>query len=580
MRGKTIRQQFGIVTVVVILSFLAINLTLAYSVRSILFRKNVEYVRYAAEKYMQEIAYIDEEAQAVMNFLQYSGEIHDYFDREKHSSAYYIFSEMDTFLARVQIIYPELDDIVLIGEHRDRTKIKDEEITLLLSRYSGSGKNECVGILDQKKAMEDGYQTLAFTAMLYGNDFKENYAQPIGACILSIKMDSLLYEDSYSGETAFFMVDEYGKQYALNGAAQREEGLLERIEYAPFEGTLYTPQYLITSQRMDQIPLTIVGCTDKKSLLKDAEELQILIFCLGCLSVLILLLLLYFTYRSLIRPVYALNQYMHGISSGNYKQIKKKVRVDGNAEMQELAGELNAMIEELEHRSRQLFDTTERMYSIELEKERAEASFLRSQINPHFLYNSLETIRGICNKNDLPVASALAENLGKIFRYSVKGEETVLFREEIMVARAYLEIQAARFSNKVDVLYGIDPAALDVPVIKMILQPVLENVFQHSVEMREEKTTLYLSAFLREGGLFILIQDDGVGIEPETLSRIRDSLNGDGGSGHIGLCNVHRRLRMKYGSSCGVFIESEPGEGTKVTLKLEPFDCEGKGGKE
>ena len=228
---------------------------------------------------------------------------------------------------------------------------------------------------------------------------------------------------------------------------------------------------------MDQIPLTIVGCTDKKSLLKDAEELQILIFCLGCLSVLILLLLLYFTYRSLIRPVYALNQYMHGISSGNYKQIKKKVRVDGNAEMQELAGELNAMIEELEHRSRQLFDTTERMYSIELEKERAEASFPRSQINPHFLYNSLETIRGICNKNDLPVASALAENLGKIFRYSVKGEETVLFREEIMVARAYLEIQAARFSNKVDVLYGIDPAALDVPVIKMILQPVLENVF-------------------------------------------------------------------------------------------------------
>ncbi len=580
MRGKTIRQQFGVLTAVIIFSFLAVNLTLAHSARAIMLSKNEEYARYAAEKYMQEIAYINEKAQAVMNFFQYSEEIHDYFDQEGGSSAYGIFSEMDAFLTSVELIYPDLDDVVLIGEHWGRAKLTDDEISLLLGRYSGSGKNECVGILNQKKPMERGNQTLAFVSTLYGNDFKKNYAQPIGQCILSVQIDSLLYEDSYSGETAFFIVDEYGSRYCLNGAAQREEGLLERIGYAVFEGTRYTDSYLITSHRMEQAPLTIVGCTDKRSLLGDAERMQLLIFLLGVLSILLFLLLLYFIYRSLIRPVYTLNQYMHGISSGNYKQIRKKVQVHGNAEMQQLAGELNAMIEELDRRSRQLFETTERIYSMELEKQRAEASFLRSQINPHFLYNSLETIRGICNKNNLSVASGLAECLGKIFRYSVKGEGTVLFREEVAVAKAYLEIQAARFSNKVEVFYSIAPDTLDVPVIKMILQPILENVFQHSVEKREEKTTLYLSSSIQADALLIVIQDDGVGIGPKELSAVRAGLDSNSCEGHIGLHNVHRRLRMQYGPSCGLFLESELGEGTKVTLRLTVNEGREESGKE
>ena len=242
--------------------------------------------------------------------------------------------------------------------------------------------------------------------------------------------------------------------------------------------------------------------------------------------------------------------------------------------MQELAADLNALIDEFELRSHRLFETTERMYGLEIEKQKAEISFLRSQINPHFLYNSLETIRGLCNRGGLFTASGIATALGKIFRYSIKGGSTVKLRDEIDAAKAYIGIQSARFSDKVQVIYHFDPDTLEVPVIKMILQPLLENTFKYAVEPRNEQTTLYISSALIDGALVITVYDDGEGISPERLAELRAQLDAaqtfSGTSDHIGLCNVHLRIRMMYGPPYGLTIDSTPNEGTKVTLRLAP----------
>ena len=221
--------------------------------------------------------------------------------------------------------------------------------------------------------------------------------------------------------------------------------------------------------------LYVVSCTDKRLLLQDVYHVLLLnlLLCGAVAGILVLSILA--LNRSVVSPIFHLRRYMREITAGNYTQIKRKAEGRGNLEMVELAEDLNALIGELEDRTRRLFATTNRMYAMELEKRQAEVSFLRSQVNPHFLYNSLETIQGICMRGGLPEAARVAGGLGKIFRYSIKGEEIVPFREELEVVRAYVGIQSARFSQRLEVLYGISEETLDVPVIKMILQPVVDR---------------------------------------------------------------------------------------------------------
>ena len=578
MQRQTIRRQLNTVAAVVVLSFVVVGILTAHFLTEILISKNAEYTQYTTDKYAQEVRYIHNKAQAVMNFLQYSAEIHSYFEQEQTSNEYAIYRDMDEFLTSVYLIYPELDDIALLGRRQDRTKLRGEDIQIMLERYNDKQQTSCVGIFVQK---DDGrpstpwkYEVLAFVSNLYGTSFDNSYAKPVGQCILTIRIDELMYEDLDQGETSFFLVDSHGVAAPLNANAKNLETLPDEITEESFEGEKSVGQYLLISKQIDDCNIRIVSCTDKNSLLSDVGYMQWLLFLICGMSVALLFITLILIHRSLVRPIYALHYYMHEITSGNYTHIKKKIQVNGNCEMQELAADLNALIDEFELRSHRLFETTERMYGLEIEKQKAEISFLRSQINPHFLYNSLETIRGLCNRGGLFTASGIATALGKIFRYSIKGGSTVKLRDEIDAAKAYIGIQSARFSDKVQVIYHFDPDTLEVPVIKMVLQPLLENTFKYAVEPRNEQTTLYISSALIDGALVITVYDDGEGISPERLAELRAQLDAaqtfSGTSDHIGLCNVHLRIRMMYGPPYGLTIDSTPNEGTKVTLRLAP----------
>jgi len=164
----------------------------------------------------------------------------------------------------------------------------------------------------------------------------------------------------------------------------------------------------------------------------------------------------------------------------------------------------------------------------------------------------------------------VAGNLGKIFRYSIKGGDVVLLADEIGMARAYIDIQKSRFPYKVDVVYNLAEETLKLPVAGMILQPILENVFLHSVEKTTAMTTLYLASKLEGEELYLTVQDDGVGIHEETLEELKRLMSAESvhQSRHVGLANVNFRLRLMYGENYGLIVESRWGEGTKVVLHM------------
>lgn len=231
------------------------------------------------------------------------------------------------------------------------------------------------------------------------------------------------------------------------------------------------------------------------------------------------------------------------------------------------------MLKEQKDLTRQLYATTTTLYETELEKKQAELDFLRSQINPHFLYNTLESIRGIALEKDVPQIAEMSDALGKLFRYNIKGSAIVPLSQELEITDAWLQIQKARFPGKFEIIYSIRENVRQMPIMKFLLQPLVENAVFHGLEPLTGRGTLFLSARRQDARLLITIQDDGIGIPAAELSRIQSQLRdmdivNEQNSRHIGLMNVAHRIFLSYGREYGLQIDSRKGEGTKLLLTL------------
>ena len=142
--------------------------------------------------------------------------------------------------------------------------------------------------------------------------------------------------------------------------------------------------------------------------------------------------------------------------------------------------------------------------------------------------------------------------------------------QEMDIVKAYVNIQQARFQNRITTLYSVSKEAARVPVFKMLLQPLVENAFVHGLEPKPDNGVLYVGAKTEEGLLWITIRDNGVGIAPERLEELERQLAAKviDTSSHLGLVNIDARLKLQYGEDYGLGISSAPGDGTCVTIRL------------
>ena len=222
---------------------------------------------------------------------------------------------------------------------------------------------------------------------------------------------------------------------------------------------------------------------------------------------------------------------------------------------------------------RRMKELISEIYVIQSRKKEADLEALQSQINPHFIYNTLETIRMTAEINDDEEVAEMTFTLGKLLRYSInRGRETVELREELQHLERYLQLLRYRFSNRFVVTVDIPPELMTFPVMKLTFQPIVENAVLHGMEGKPNEVTIRLSAELKEQLIIFSIKDEGAGMDGMTLDLLRQSMNGtrDAGSSKtgVGLRNVNERIRLHYGETYGLEIESKWGEGTTVHLKL------------
>lgn len=275
--------------------------------------------------------------------------------------------------------------------------------------------------------------------------------------------------------------------------------------------------------------------------------------------------------HSLTKPIYELAQAMEDFGHGN---LKAQSPVHTTDEIGMLSDTFNRMVTDM-HR---LYITA---YEKELMRQSTELRALRMQINPHFLYNTLDTINWTARFSGADQVGNMACSLGNLLRYSLSPGDFTVLSKEVASLEDYLEIQRVRYGDKMQVEVDIDPSFGNIDVPKLIIQPIVENAIVHGIEKKIEDGRIHIWAELDgENDLLLHIDDDGVGMDEQTArSLLLKQKSGDfRRSSHIGVYNVHRRLQMYYGDEYGATIHSQLKVGTQVTLRIkalrEPEDPE------
>lgn len=267
---------------------------------------------------------------------------------------------------------------------------------------------------------------------------------------------------------------------------------------------------------------------------------------------------------ALTKPLTQMIQLMKKVQGGD---LEVRFQVRRRDEISLLGHQFNRMLERISQLIRDI-------YRIEQQKKDAELQALQSQINPHFIYNTLETIRMTAELNDDIEAADMISILGKLLRYStsdVNGCSTL--KQELDYVGNYIELLNCRYSGRFRLRIEVPPENLHYQMIRLVFQPIIENAAYHGLD--DSKPVMHLDITCREeeGMLVFNISDDGCGMDRDTLDRLNDSLRREippdkGIEGGIGLKNVHQRIRLHYGVSSGLEVASERGAGTSVRLSL------------
>jgi two-component system sensor histidine kinase YesM len=287
---------------------------------------------------------------------------------------------------------------------------------------------------------------------------------------------------------------------------------------------------------------------------------------MGCAFIIIVIAFLLSVYVT--NPIIHLSNHMRSIK--NQGLITTQKYKNRNDEIGILFTEHDAMVNSLNH-------YIKNEYQNKLITLDAQMRALEAQINSHFLFNTLESINSIAEIEEVESISIMSLALGNMFRYSIKTKsELVSLQDELKHVQDYVSIQQIRFDSSFQILYDIQEGITDTKILKLILQPLVENSLYHGLNRCSIKGTISLSAYIEDSVVIIKIQDNGKGIPEEQLSKIKDMLNKPpqftelGHREHIsiGLKNIHTRIQLYYGLDYGLSIESIEGKGTSILIKV------------
>lgn len=270
--------------------------------------------------------------------------------------------------------------------------------------------------------------------------------------------------------------------------------------------------------------------------------------------------------RVMVKPTKKLVDSMTAYQEGNFDS---RFEVESQDEINQIGMVYNQMADKVQN-------LIEKNYTLEIANREAEIEFLKMQINPHFLYNCLDTISWLGFSNGNSEITDLAVALGKFLRASIKREDYYTVKQEMEVVDNYLFIQKYRFGDKIEIRHNIPDEVLNFYIPSFIIQPVIENSIVHGLEEQIEKGILWINIQLCDGKyLQFNLTDNGKGMDEDQLKQVIQNYSDKNKKSSIGLSNVYRRLNLLYGEACEFHVTSRAGEGTEVTFRIPVMQVPG-----
>ena len=281
---------------------------------------------------------------------------------------------------------------------------------------------------------------------------------------------------------------------------------------------------------------------------------------------LVSLIIMRYAARVMVKPTKKLVDSMTAYQEGNFDS---RFKVESQDEISQIGMVYNQMADKVQN-------LIEKNYTLEIANREAEIEFLKMQINPHFLYNCLDTISWLGFSNGNSEITDLAVALGKFLRASIKREDYYTVKQEMEVVDNYLFIQKYRFGDKIEIRHNIPDEVLNFYMPSFIIQPVIENSIVHGLEEQIEKGILWINIQLCDNKyLQFNLTDNGKGMDEEQLKLVIQNYSDKNKKSSIGLSNVYRRLNLLYGEACEFHVTSVAGEGTEVTFRIPVMQVPG-----
>ena len=380
------------------------------------------------------------------------------------------------------------------------------------------------------------------------NSFQEKQENFI--CIINDKGE-LVYEQQNGKER--FAFDEKENRQELNTALGKTKESCFRLNYRG-------EKYLVTRTDMKTTGWTLVSMVPYKSVMAETMAISGVMILAVVITLIVTLLLLNRILTGVVKPLKKLEKYMVQVNPDNMDQ---RMEILTDDEIGHLSMKFNQMMDRIRNLKEQVIEEQE-------DKRKYELQALQAQINPHFLYNTLDSIIWMAETNDSNIV-AMTEALAKLFRISLnKGNEEISLERELEHVKNYLIIQSMRYADKFTYEILVEPGVERCRTIKLILQPIVENCIYHGIKKKRGTGKITIRAYRREQDLIIEVSDDGCGMPEEICRKIlSDEIESENISGSgIGVKNVNERIQLRFGKKYGLSYSSEEGVGTTVTYVL------------
>ncbi|WYP28103.1 sensor histidine kinase [Alkalihalobacillus sp. FSL W8-0930] len=401
--------------------------------------------------------------------------------------------------------------------------------------------------------------------------------QTFGVVVITIEpsqLDAILKQESL----LTFLTDEEGQVISSNQPEYKGVSLTEQVDrellWSPgtYELSLNGEPAQVTvdllNPMMSQSDLSIVTVTLNNQVIKRANRLGLTGIFITCIGVTLAVILITIFSKMLSNRLSNLSRKIERVAAGD---LTTKVNIDGTDEIGQLSNQFNEMVDNLRGMIDQVIETNRQKNQIEVNQNEMKFKMLASQINPHFLFNTLESIRMKAHIEGEKEIANVVKQLGQIIRKSLDTQgKPVPLKDEMELVRTYLDIQTFRYGDRLNYQLNIAPDTKEMLIQPLTIQPIVENAVYHGLEAKDTGGEVIISSYLEHNRVILSVLDNGVGITDERLKQIDAMLEEKetNGQNRIGLRNVHQRLKLMYGADAGLNISSQEGKGTHIQFSI------------